>query len=163
MKQSIVYEVTNENFDFAAVAASLRELSLLFPVMMTKTENPAGQYFVAMTQIRDQAMRALQAVDPRELVLLGFMTARVKCISQAIADMLSAKREARLADFMSGYFEGLERTLANAERFLPTNAVKLPTGTDSWLLRFKGRVPTQEDVSELYTLGRLGDRVYLLR
>lgn len=161
--QHEMFEVTGANYRFAAWATTLRELSVLFPMMLSKRQDPQAQLFIAMTHMRDQAQSDLNGTPAKAKVLYGFHTYRVKCFSAVIEEVLQAKRTGRLEQYLKRYEAHLMTKLVQAERWLPSDSPKLPANYSRWLLSFPDGPPTEADLDAVFTLSRGGERFFLVQ
>ncbi|WP_440986188.1 hypothetical protein ACQHIH_21840 (plasmid) [Xanthomonas sontii] len=161
MNSRVVFEVTAANYRFAGTAATLRELSLLFPMLLARPDQPQAQLFIAVHQMLQAASEERKAaVQP---ILAGFLTAREKCFRSVVDDMLQAKRQGTLARFLADYGVYLTNKLAAAQAWRPGCDRELPNNGTGWLLTFDRYTPTHLDVAEIYTLGRQGGRFFLMQ
>lgn len=163
MSSRVVFEVTESNNRFAGAAATLRELSLLFPMLLARPDQPAAQLFIAIQQMLQAASDERKAAGHAHPVLSGFLTARVKCFQGVVDDLLQAKRQHKLSEFLSDYRAYLSQKLTAAGAWRSRCDKSLPSDAADWLLSFDGYAPSHTDVSEIFTLGRDGCRFYLMQ
>ncbi|APO97783.1 MULTISPECIES: hypothetical protein [Xanthomonas] len=146
-----VYPVVTETVEYAAVGAAARDLSFLFPAMLIRSDQPAVQLFVALTQYRDQAAKERKDAKQPTLLQSRYLAMREEVLSKVVDDLLKAKRESRLDALLKVYRSYLDSIVATSAKILPAAAPRLPVGNQSWLLEFDG-APEQSHVDRLFQL-----------
>ncbi|QRD62681.1 hypothetical protein H8Z72_22590 (plasmid) [Xanthomonas citri pv. citri] len=163
MSTEVAFEITPGNCQFAGAAATLRELSLLFPMMLARKQDGAAQLFIALHQLLQDALSECSAADSKHPTLARFLGARARCLREVADDMLRAKREGQLHDLLRGYHAYLAKRLLDAHAPCAERDMPVPSDGMPWLLAFDGQGPTRDDLNAAYTLGRAGPRLFLIR
>lgn len=146
-----VYPVTAETVAYAAAGAVARDLSFLFPAMLSRNAEPTVQLFIALAQYRDQATQERKEASGPAMLQRRYLAIREEVLSRVVEDLLQAKRESRLDALLKNYRTYLLSLVATRERDLPATAPRLPIGGRAWLLDIDG-TPEGTDVHQLYQL-----------
>lgn len=146
-----VYPVTAETVAYAAAGAVARDLSFLFPAMLSRSDQPAVQLFVALAHYRDQATQERKDASGPAMLQRRYLAIREEVLSRVVEDLLQAKRESRLDALLKNYRTYLLSLVATRERDLPATAPRLPIGGAAWLLDIDG-TPENADVDQLFQL-----------
>lgn len=161
-----VFEVTEFNHRFAGHASMLRELSVLFPMMLGRDQDPAAQLFISLAKMREyieSELKANQGDEPRQQLLYKFSAERLKQLEQVIIEMLDAKKAMKLDRFVADWRTYLEQKLEHAHALIEQGSAILPAGETSWLVTIHDEAQMLQAVTEMYNAGSHGQRLFLFK